>query len=256
MKAVNLIPVDERRGSSAGGRSAVPAYAVLGFLAVLVVMVAAWTLTGKTVNERQTKLADVEQQATAAEAQASSLQAYSAFSDLRKKRAETVASIAQSRFDWSHVMHEVARVIPSNTHLTSLAGSVSPTAPAPDSGGTALQLRGSNAGPAIDIVGCAPGQANVSRLMSRLRLIDGVQHVTLAESSKPDGEVAVGSSGVSSSGGSGDSDCRYADAIAKFDILMVFAAPPAVAAPAAASAPTAAGTATTAAQTTTTGSTP
>jgi len=249
MNAVNLIPVDERRGGS-GGRSGGPAYAVLGVLAVLVVMAAAWTLTGKTVNHRRAQLADVEQQATAAEAQANSLSSYSAFSDLRKKRAETVASIARSRFDWSHVMHEVARVIPTNTHLTSLSGSVSLTAPAPDSGGTALQLRGTNPGPAIDIVGCAPGQANVSRLMSRLRLIDGVEHVTLAESSKPDGQV---SAGATTGGSSGDSDCRYADAVAKFDILMVFAAPPAIAAPA---APTAGGTAAPASQTTTTGSTP
>jgi Tfp pilus assembly protein PilN len=213
-------------------------------------MAAAWTLTGKTVNDRRSQLADVEQQATAAEAQANSLSSYSAFSDLRKKRAETVASIAKSRFDWSHIMHEVARVIPSNTHLTSLSGSVSSTAPAPSAGGTALQLRGSNPGPAIDIVGCAPGQANVSRLMSRLRLIDGVEHVTLAESSKPDGQV---SPDATAGGSSGDSDCRYADAVAKFDILMVFAAPPAIAAPA---APAAGGTAAPASQTTTTGSTP
>jgi Tfp pilus assembly protein PilN len=253
MNAVNLIPVDERRGGSAGGRSAGPAYAVLGVLAVLVVMAAAWTLTGKTVSDRRAELADVEQQASAAEAQANSLSSYSAFSDLRKKRAETVASIAHSRFDWSHVMHEVARVIPSNTHLISLSGSVSSTAPAPSAGGSALQLRGSNPGPAIDIVGCAPGQANVSRLMSRLRLIDGVEHVTLAESSKPDGQV---SPDATTGGSSGDSDCRYADAVAKFDVLMVFAAPPAIAAPAAPAAPAAAGTAAPASQTTTTGSTP
>jgi Tfp pilus assembly protein PilN len=255
MKAVNLIPAEERRGGSAGGRSGGGAYVVLGALAVLVLMAAAWTLTNKTVKDRTAKLADVEQQATAAEAQANKLSAYSAFSDMRKKRAETVASIAKSRFDWSHVMHEVARVIPSNAHLMSLSGSVSSTAPAPASGGTALALRGSNPGPAVDIVGCAPGQANVSRLMSRLRLIDGVQHVTLAESTKPDGQSAAGGSGVSS-GGSGDGDCRYTDAVAKFDILMIFAAPPAVAAPAAAAAPAAGGTAAPASQTTTTGSTP
>jgi hypothetical protein len=146
-------------------------------------------------------------------------------------------------------MHEVARVIPSNAHLTSLSGSVSSSAPAPAAGGSALQLRGSTPGPAVDIVGCAPGQANVSRLMSRLRLIDGVAHVTLAESSKPDGEAT--SAGASS----GDGDCRYTDAVAKFDILMVFSPPPAIAAPAAA-APAAGATAAPASQTTTTGSTP
>jgi Tfp pilus assembly protein PilN len=247
MRAVNLIPVDERRGGSAGGRSSGAAYAVLGVLAVLVMMAAAYTLTGKTVNDRRAKVSIVEQQASAAEAQANKLAAYSAFSDLRKKRAETVASIARSRFDWAHVMHEVARVIPSDTHLTSLAGSVSSTAPAPTGGGQALQLRGSAPGPAIDIVGCANSQANVSRMLSRLRLVDGVQHVTLAESSKNDSATSGGSSG-------GDNgECRYNDRIARFDVLVVFAAPPALIAPAATPDPAAA--AATAAQTTTTGST-
>ena len=227
MKAVNLIPLEERRGPSAGGRSGAGAYAVLGVLAVLVLMVAAWTLTGKSVNERKAQLAGVEQQASAAEAQASKLAAYSTFSDLRKKRAETVASIAKSRFDWAHVMHEIARVIPSDTHLTSLAGTVSPSAEAPSGAGSALALRGSNTGPAIDIVGCANGQANVSRMMSRLRLIDGVTHVTLAESSKAD---QVNGGATAASGGNSD-DCRYNDAIARFDVLILFNAPPAAVAP-------------------------
>lgn len=252
MKAVNLIPSEERRGGAAGGRSGGPAYALLGALAVLVLMAAAWTVTGKTVKDRRSQLASVEQQADAAEAQANKLAAYSTFSDLRKKRAETVASIARSRFDWAHVMHEIARVVPRGAHLTSLAGSVSPSAPAPQGGGTALQLRGTNPGPAIDLVGCIPGQSNVSLMLSRLRLIDGVQHVTLAESSKPDQTVLAGAGGSSSS----DGDCRYSDKVAKFDVLIIFAAPPAVAAPAAAAAPAAGGTATPASQTTTTGSTP
>jgi Tfp pilus assembly protein PilN len=250
MKAVNLIPADERRGNAAGGRSAIPTYAALGVLAVLVVMVAAWTLTGKKVNDRKAQLTSVEQQASAAEAQASKLAAYSAFSDLRKKRAETVSSIAKSRFNWAHVMHEIARVIPTDAHLTSLSGTVSATAQAPNGSGQALQLRGSNAGPAIDIVGCANSQKNVSRMISRLRLIDGVQHVTLAESSKNDSAT---SSDASAAGDSGE--CRYNSRIPKFDVLLIFAAPPAVAAPATPTTdPTAAG-ATPAAQTTTTGST-
>jgi Tfp pilus assembly protein PilN len=250
MKAVNLIPGEERRAGSAGGRSGSAAYVVLGALAVLVLMAAAWTLTNRTVNDRQARLSTVEQQAGAAEAQASKLAAYSAFSDMRKKRSETVASIARSRFDWAHVMHELARVIPSDTHLTSLSGSVSSSAQAPGSGGQALALRGSNPGPAVDIVGCANGQANVSRMMSRLRLIDGVEHVTLAESAKNDSPGAAAGGGAVTGGDNGE--CRYNDQVTRFDVLVIFAAPPAVAAPATA---TTGATATAAQTTTTSGST-
>ena len=60
-------------------------------------------------------------------------------------------------------MHEIARVIPPDAHLTIAvrhrvavgAGSRRP--------GPAMPLRGANPGPAIDIVGCTTGQANVSR---------------------------------------------------------------------------------------------
>jgi Tfp pilus assembly protein PilN len=250
MKAVNLIPSEERRAGSAGGRSGSAAYVVLGALAVLVLMAAAWTLTGKTVNDRRAQLDSVEQQASAAEAQANKLAAYSAFSQMRQKRADTVASIARSRFDWSHVMHEIARVIPSDTHLISLAGSVSPAVQPNGGSSQALALRGSNPGPAVDIVGCANGQANVSRMMSRLRLIDGVQHVTLAESAKND----MTSGGGTTATGGDSGECRYNDHITRFDVLVIFSAPPAVAAPAAA-APAAGTTAAAAPTTTTTGST-
>jgi Tfp pilus assembly protein PilN len=247
MKAVNLIPLEERRGPS-GGRSGAGAYAVLGALAVLLLMVAAWTLTGKTVNNRKADLAGLEQKANAAEAQAAQLSAYSAFADLRKKRADTVASIAKSRFDWAHVMHELARVVPTDVHLTSLSGSVAAGQNAPGGTGQALALRGSSGGPAIDLVGCADSQANVSRMISRLRLVDGVQHVTLADSSKNEAAVSSGG-GATSTGDNGD--CRYNDSIPQFDVLITFAAPPAAAAATAAAAP-AAGTAAPVSSTTTT----
>jgi Tfp pilus assembly protein PilN len=223
---------------------------------VLVLMTAAWVTTGNKVSDQRTALAGVEQQASAAEAKASGLAAYSAFSDLRKKRAETVASIARSRFDWSHVMHEVARVIPVGASLTSLAGSVAPDVQPPNGGGAALSLRGANPGPALDIVGCSPSQSAVSQMMSRLRLIDGVQRVALAESSKNDS--IGGAMGGAAGGATSGDDCRSTDQAAKFDVLVIFAPTPVVAAPAAATAGTATpASATTPASTTTpTGSTP
>jgi hypothetical protein len=71
-------------------------------------------------------------------------------------------------------------------------------------------------------------------MMSRLRLIDGVTHVTLAESSKTD-QASAG--GASATVGGNDDDCRYNDAIARFDVLILFNAPPAAAAPAVTAAP-------------------
>jgi Tfp pilus assembly protein PilN len=250
MKAVNLIPAEDRRGGTAGGRSGGPAYGVLGALAVLVLMSAAWVTTGNKVTEGRATLASVEQQATAAEAKANGLAAYSAFSDLRKKRAETVASIASSRFDWAHVMHEVSRVIPLGAALTSIAGSVSPDVQPPNGGGAALALRGANPGPALDIVGCSPNQSAVSQMMSRLRLIDGVTRVALADSTKSD------SAGGAVAGGASGDDCRATDQAPKFDVLVLFAPTPAAAAAATAAAAVAAGATAPASTTTPAATTP
>ena len=68
MKAINLLPPDQRaaakRGSSKGKRSAavaeapagIGAYVVLGALAACVVALSAYVLTTNTVKDRQAKL--------------------------------------------------------------------------------------------------------------------------------------------------------------------------------------------------------
>jgi hypothetical protein len=153
MRAVNLIPADLQRGAGgAAGRSSGGAYIVLGALAVLVVMVASLVLAGNSVSDKKAELATLSQQADAAEARAHSLASYTKFSAIRTKRVQTVQQIAASRFDWSHALHEVARVLPRNAWLTTLTGTTTPSVTIGGSGGGSL--RGALPVPAIEIVGC------------------------------------------------------------------------------------------------------
>ncbi len=69
MKAVNLIPSEHRRATPSGNASG-GAYAVLGVLAVLLLMVVAYVMTSNSVNDRQSKAAQARQEADAAESQA------------------------------------------------------------------------------------------------------------------------------------------------------------------------------------------
>lgn len=215
MRAVNLIPADERRSGAAGsGRSGGMVYALLGALFAGLVMVMALTLVNRSLSDRRVELADVKAQADAAQAKAASLAPYTQFAALRAKRVETVKSLAASRFDWSHAMHEVARVIPENVWLQSLKGSVSP-----ETGGGS-GLRGAVSAPAIEISGCTTSHKSVSRMMSRMRLVDGVQRVSLDSSAKAGGAT----------GGGG---CGTSDQHPSFQMLVFFKAP---AVPAAAAA--------------------
>ena len=68
MKAVNLIPSDQRRAKASGNVSG-GAYGVLGVLAVLLVMAVAYVMTSNSANDRQGKAEQARQEAVAAESQ-------------------------------------------------------------------------------------------------------------------------------------------------------------------------------------------
>jgi Tfp pilus assembly protein PilN len=203
VRAVNLIPADERRGAGLDGGSGALTYALLGALAVLLLMALTYTLAGKAIDDRRSELADVRAQADAAQAKADELRAYTRFSELRAKRVQTVTSLAASRFDWAHTMHEIARVIPANAWLTGLKGSVTGEG---STGGTAA----ATSAPSVQITGCTTSQQSVARMMARMRLVDGVQRVSLHSSEK------------------GGGSCGTSDRFPAFELVVFFRSPTAI----------------------------
>jgi Tfp pilus assembly protein PilN len=219
MRAVNLIPVGERRGVSTS--SGLASYVALGLLALVVAMSAAYTLTNRSLGDRRQQLAAVQARATAIEGQAQALGGYTNFASLRQKRSETIRSLAASRFDWSHTLHEVARTIPADAWLTSMRGTVSPNASA--EGGGSDPLRTALPGPALELIGCTTSHDKVAEVISNLRRVDGVQRVSLSSSVKVAGGAGAG-------GGAGG-DCRHGSAhYPQFSMTLFFATPSASAA--------------------------
>jgi Tfp pilus assembly protein PilN len=220
MKAVNLIPTDERARSSAGG-AGLGSYVLIAVLAVVVIVGAAYTLVNRSVSDRRDELARVQAQVKAANDQAQALQAYSTFSNLSKQRKETVRSLAASRFDWSHALHEVARTVPSNAWLISLRATVTPAATT--DGGVSDPLRSAVQAPAIEIVGCTTSQDNVAKVIASLRRADGVQRVSLSSSERL-ATASTGSTGSSAGGSSGD--CRNGNTkFPQFSMTLFFKTP-------------------------------
>jgi Tfp pilus assembly protein PilN len=216
MRAVNLIPTDQRRGMARGARP-MGSYLVIAALAVVVVLASVYAMAGHKVSDRKAELARVTAQAQAAEARAAALAPYARFAALSQKRVATVTQLAQSRFDWAHVMHELGRVIPSDAWLTSMTGTVAPGTALEGASSTSGALRSALGVPAIELVGCTTSQSNVARMMSRMRLIDGVTRVGLQSSEKAD--IAPG--------GGGGSDCRGNSAkFPQFSIVVYFAQQP------------------------------
>jgi Tfp pilus assembly protein PilN len=212
MKAVNLIPSDNRKGV-AGAPSRLsfsPTYVLLGMLGVAVVFVTLYVLTGNTISSRQSQVATLQTELAQTQAQVSRLDSYSQFDQLASARAQTVREIASTRFGWYSALSDLSKVVPTNTSLQSLFGSVAPGASVSSggggAGGAASSLRGDLSVPAFELTGCTRTQDDVARLMSRLRLIDGVARVTLGDSQKQAGTqpgATVGSSTTSTGGGCG-----------------------------------------------------
>ncbi len=225
MRAVNLIPADERRGSAAGSSSGLGSYLILGVLAVVVAVSAAYTLANKSIEDHRHQLTEVQARAQAASAEVQALQSYTNFTTLRQKRVETVRSLALSRFDWGHALHEVGRTLPSNAWLTSLRATVTPNATA--EGATTDPLRGSINAPAIEIVGCTTSQKNVAKVIASLRRADGVQRVSLSSSERLAGaDVKGGGDSAGAGTGASNTDCRNgSNRFPQFSMTLFFQTP-------------------------------
>jgi len=222
MRPVDLIPPEERHGQSAPLRTGPVAYIVLGALVLVLVGVTALVLTGNQVADSETELAQVKREDAAAEARAESLAPYTQFAALHAERVATIASLADSRFDWERVMRELSLILPHDVWLVSLDAQAS-SAVASGSGGSG----GSVAGPSLALTGCAAGHDAVAGFVTALKDIDGVTRVGVESSelaNQGEGAGSVGGSGSDSGGGS--SDCRTRSFISQFKLTVAFDAAP------------------------------
>jgi Tfp pilus assembly protein PilN len=258
MRAVNLIPSDDRRGGGGvglgEGRSQGAAYGVLALLAGLAVLALVYGLARHQVSSRRTQLATVAARAQRVQEAATALSSYTSFDALREQRIKAVDELVDSRFDWAHTLHELGRVMPSGTSITTLTGAIaaapaagagaSPPAAAaaatstattstaasatPGASGSGAAAAGSVSSatppgsvPTMTLGGCATSQATLAQTLERLRLIDGVSKVALQSSVKPAATAtAAGAGAAGSSAGCAGS--------AAFSVELTFQALPAV----------------------------
>jgi hypothetical protein len=222
MRAVNLIPAEQRSGQPVGaGRSQGAAYAVLVLIAGLALMAYSYGSADHKISSAHAKVASLTAQAQQAQVAAERLAPYTSFIALREQRTQAVKALVDSRFDWAHVLHEFGRVLPAQASITSLGGTIgtgstsgaSTSTSAPSSsasssstssssasspsaaaaGATVASATPSGSVPTFSLAGCATSQSEVALTLERLRLIDGVKEVTLGSST----------TGASSTGGSG-----------------------------------------------------
>jgi Tfp pilus assembly protein PilN len=222
MRPVNLIPKEQRRGEHAPLRSGPLAYVLLGALVAVLAGVTVLVMTGNEISEREDEIAALEVEDAAARARAERLAPYTQFRALAEQRTATVASLADSRFDWERVMRELALILPADAWLVSLTATAAPSVSiGGGGGGGGSDLRAATPGPALELSGCADGQEAVAGFVTALKDIEGVTRVGVQSS-----ELNDQATGEAGGGGEGGDDCRTRDFIAKFDLLVAFDAAP------------------------------
>lgn len=232
MKAVNLIPVEERRGGAGTpGRTGQAPYLVLGALALAVVLLAVAALSSRSVADKRDQAASLQQQVAGEKTAADRLQRHVDLGAQRDERTQTVSGLVKARFDWASVLREVARTLPKGASLTTLDGSggtaASATAATPATGAA-------TAAPTLKVAGCTANQSDVALLLVDLRRMNGVEKVSLDTTAKAD--RSAGGATDSATGG----DCRAgSDQRPQFTMTVTFRAPVAPAATASAATATA-----------------
>jgi Tfp pilus assembly protein PilN len=213
MRAVNLIPADQRGGASVGaGRSEGAVYGVIGLVAGLAILVLLYGLAHHQVTSRRAQTATVVAEAQRAQAAAQQLAPYTSFVALREQREQAVSSLIDARFDWAHAFHEFGRVLPTDVSISSLDGTIgastetpaaapatTPSSPATAASSSVTSATPAGSVPTFTLDGCATSQPMVAEMLERLRLIDGVHEVTLQSSTAG----SSSSSGGGSCGGGG-----------------------------------------------------
>jgi Tfp pilus assembly protein PilN len=192
MKAVNLIPSDQRRAKASGKMSG-GAYGVLGVLAVLLVMAVAYVMVSNSANENKTKAAKAHQEAVAASSKSKQLGAFTDFASIKQQRLTSVMVAAQTRFDWERFMRELARVMPANSWIQTTNASVA----GDEAAGNVSTPAATVAVPEANIIGCTPRQSEVANMMVRLEQMYRVTDVALNESTQ---ESAGGATSLQSCG--------------------------------------------------------
>jgi hypothetical protein len=184
MRAINLVPAEQRRGAGGlAGRTGGIVYVVLAALVALVIVGVLYAVAVHQVASRTTTLEQVNDETAAVTGQVNALAPFVQFQTLSRGRVGDVASLAAERFDWPAAMTQIALALPSTVTLDSLAGTASGGGSAVAAGVSGTGVTGAvgvtvNA-PTLSLTGCAAGsppqgQVEVAETLTRIRALEGV----------------------------------------------------------------------------------
>ena len=123
MRAVNLIPSEQRAGGAVGARSEGAVFPCSGCSPAWRCSRCCTGAASHQLESRQRRSRDAGRPgASRSQAQAAQLAPYAWFMPLREQRLSSIAQLIGGRFDWSNAMGELSRVLPSERLAELAAG--------------------------------------------------------------------------------------------------------------------------------------
>ena len=119
MNAVNLIPGDRRKRTSASPSSPLT-LGVIGGLVVVLVAAVLYVFAVNDVRARKSELARVTANAASWQAAANSYASYVTAAQQHKQQLADVHQLVTGRFPWSMLLSQIGGVMPANAALSSL----------------------------------------------------------------------------------------------------------------------------------------
>jgi Tfp pilus assembly protein PilN len=177
MNAVNLIPLERRRGET----PSLPGIPFIGLLAALVITLGGTFVYVGARNQVSTRSSELSHIQAGTAAWSASAARYTPAIATLKQQAKGFAQLGAllgERANWSLLLGQIAGVMPAHAQLTSLSATASGAASSTTSSTT------SATGSGITISGCAATQPVVADTMIALRRLSGVSAVSLSSSTR------------------------------------------------------------------------
>lgn len=197
MNAVNLIPLESRRGDTLS-LPGVPFLGVIGALGLVLAGSVLYVEARNEVSTRQSELTHIQAGTTQWTTAAARYAPDVATVKHHAKSYVQLGALLGERADWSLVLGQLAEVMPAHAELSTLSATAAgPTGGTTSGAAPSSSTSTAGAGSGIQISGCAASQPVVADTLVALRRLSGVSSVSLSSSSL---QSAGGSGGAATSG--------------------------------------------------------
>jgi Tfp pilus assembly protein PilN len=155
---------------------------VVGILGLFLLALVGYVMETNKITQGEDEIVAAQQRTAEARARTQQLGPFGNFAQVKEQRVASVRQLAEGRFDWERSVRELAHLMPDGVWLRDFDASI-----AGESGGAAVTGDATaHSGPSIRLHGCAQKQPQVAVMLVRLREMQGVHDVRLADSIRGD----------------------------------------------------------------------